>query len=279
MSRSEDFGHRGAWGLWAYFWIYIAFLYLPLAVLAVFSFHDSEHMSLPWRGFSTRWYRTALETPELLDSLRTSFLVATATAILATCIGAAAGIAIVRFRFRGRALLAALGVIPLAVPYLGLAVALLLTFVTIGVQPSLATVIVGHSVVAIPYVLLLVATRAATLPDSIEEAAIDLGASWWRVVYKVQLPAVRPALVVGAITAFQVSFDELYLSYFLSGFEPTLPVFFFSSLRRGELVPPALALSTGVAVVLVLGLAVTMVVSGRNLKLQSHTNEPEGVAR
>jgi spermidine/putrescine transport system permease protein len=269
MSRSDDFGAGRHVGLWAYFWVYVVLLYLPLLVLAVFSFHDSERMSLPWEGFSLRWYRTALHAPELLAALRTSVIVGLVTAVVATIIGAAAGIAIVRFRFRGRALLAVLGLVPLAVPYLGLAVALLLTFMAFGVRPSLGTVIVGHTVIAIPYVLLLVATRAAAMPESIEEAAIDLGATWWRVVWKVHLPAVRPALIVGAVTAFQVSFDELYLSFFLSGFNPTLPVYFFSSLRRGELVPPALALTTGVALVLVAALVLTLVVSSRALRRQT----------
>jgi spermidine/putrescine transport system permease protein len=269
MSSSEDFGAGRKPLLWTYFWVYVALLYLPLMVLAVFSFHDSVHMSLPWHGFSLRWYKAALHTPELLAALRTSVLVGLCTAVVATVLGGVAGIAIVRFRFPGRALLATLGLIPLAVPYLGLAVALLLTFLTIGVQPSLLTVIIGHTVIALPYVLLLVATRAAGLPDSIEEAAIDLGATWRRVIWKVHLPAVRPALIVGAITAFQVSFDELYLSFFLSGFRPTLPVFFFSSLRRGELVPPALALTTGVAVILIAALVVTMIISGRLLRRQT----------
>ena len=269
MSSSDDFGAGRHAGLWTYFWVYVVLLYLPLLVLAMFSFHDSERMSLPWDGFSLRWYEKALQSPELLEALRTSFIVGLATAAVATVIGAIAGIALVRFRFRGRALLAALGLIPLAVPYLGLAVALLLTFMAFDVRPSLVTVIVGHTVIAIPYVLLLVATRAAAMPESIEEAAIDLGATWWRVVWKVHLPAVRPALIVGAVTAFQVSFDELYLSFFLSGFEPTLPVYFFSSLRRGELVPPALALTTGVAVLLVAGLVLTLVLSSRALRNQT----------
>lgn len=268
MSSSEDFGSGRKPLLWAYFWVYVALLYLPLLVLAVFSFHNSDRMSLPWQGFSLRWYKSALHAPELLAALRTSVIVGLCTAVIATVLGAVAGIAIVRFRFPGRALLATLGLVPLAVPYLGLAVALLLTFLTLGVRPSLLTVVVGHSVIALPYVLLLVATRAAGLPDSIEEAAVDLGATWRRVVWKVHLPAVRPALIVGAITAFQVSFDELYLSFFLTGFQPTLPVYFFSSLRRGQLIPPALALTTGVAIILVAGLVATMVLSSRLLARQ-----------
>ncbi|TFB55159.1 ABC transporter permease [Cryobacterium tagatosivorans] len=262
---SFDFGSGRHTTLWTYFWVYIAVLYLPLAVLGIFSFHNSDHLGLPWQGFSTKWYEVALHSSGLLDALRTSLVVATLTAVISTVIGAAAGIAIVRFRFPGRGLLAALGLAPLAVPYLGLAVALLLTFVTLGIKPSLATVVIGHSVIAIPYVLLLVATRAAALSESIEEAATDLGATWLHVILRVQLPAVRPALIVGAVTAFQVSFDELYLSYFLTGFQPTLPVYFFSSLRNGELVPPALALTTAVSVVLVSILVITWVVVGRHL--------------
>ena len=269
MSRSRDFGSGRHLGLWAYFWVYVAFLYLPLLVLGVFSFHDSQNLSLPWQGFSLRWYQAAWHSPELLQALRTSLVVASATAVIAVIVGTAAGIAIVRFRFPGRGFLAALGLIPLAVPYLGLAVALLLTFLFLGIQPSLITVIIGHSVIAIPYVLLLVATRAAALPDSIEEAAADLGATWWRVVLKVHLPAVKPAVIVGSITAFQVSFDELYLSYFLTGFTPTLPVYFFSSLRRGDVIPPALALTTAVAVVLVAILVATWAIAGRYLNKQS----------
>jgi spermidine/putrescine transport system permease protein len=255
--------------LWTYFWVYIAVLYLPLLVLGVFSFHDSKHLGLPWEGFSTRWYVAALHSGELLSALRTSLVVASLTAAIATVVGTAAGIAIVRFRFPGRSVLAGLGLAPLAIPYLGLAVALLLTFVSLGIKPSLFTVVIGHSVIAIPYVLLLVATRATALSDSIEEAAADLGATWWRVVWRVQLPAVRPALIVGAVTAFQVSFDELYLSYFLTGFHPTLPVYFFSSLRNGQLVPPALALTTAVSVVLVVILLITWFVVGRYLTRES----------
>jgi spermidine/putrescine transport system permease protein len=273
MYNSELRGNRHG-ALWTYFWLYIAILYLPLLVLGVFSFHDSEHLGLPWEGFSTRWYVAAFHSSGLLSALKTSVIVASLTAVIATVIGAAAGIAIVRFRFPGRSALAALGLAPLAVPYLGLAVALLLTFVSLGITPSLLTVVIGHSVIAIPYVLLLVATRATALSDSIEEAATDLGATWWRVVWRVHLPSVRPALIVGAVTAFQVSFDELYLSYFLTGFHPTLPVYFFSSLRNGQLVPPALALTTAVSVVLVAILIITWVVVGRYL-----TKEPAATPR
>ena len=271
MSGSDSVGRRGHRLLWIYFWGYVASLFTPLVILAVFSFHRSGSLALPWQGFSLRWYRTALDSPELLAALGTSCIVALVTTAVATVLGVIAGVAVVRFQFPGRAALAALGVAPLAVPYLGLAVALLLSFVTLGIQPSTATIIVGHTVIAFPYVMLLVATRCAGLPDSIEEAAADLGAGWWGILWHVHLPAVRPAIIVGAVTAFQVSFDELYLAYFLSGFNPTLPVFFYSGLRRPEVIPPAMALSTVVALVLVIVLAITWVLMGRQLKSTSET--------
>jgi spermidine/putrescine transport system permease protein len=265
MSGSERLTSRHR-ALWVYFVLYSLLLYLPLVILAVFSFHKSATLALPWQGFSLRWYRQVAHSPELLHALRTSLVVAGLSAAIATVVGTAAGIAIGRFRFRGRSALAAIGLAPLAVPYLGLAVALLVTFVTLGIRPSISTVVIGHTVIAIPYVLLLVGTRVAGLAESLEEAAADLGAPWYRVLLRVYLPIAAPAIVVGFITAFQVSFDEFYLAFFLTGFNPTLPVYFFSSLRQGNLVPPALALTTAVTVVSVIVLLGTWAISSRYLR-------------
>lgn len=248
---------RGAVVLWGYFWAYILFLYLPILVLALFSFQASETLAFPWQGFSLHWYRAVWTTPGLLDSLWRSLLVAAITAIVAVLLGGAAGAVVTRFRFRGRRLLLALGLIPLIIPPLGLGVALLIAFVTVGIKPSLLTVVVGHSILAVPYVILLVGTRLAGMNPSLEEAAMDLGAGWHRVLRRVYLPFLGPALVTSFIAAFQVSFDEFYLAFFLTGFHPTLPVYFFSGLRRSELLPPAVALTTLVTFVsIVLLLAV-----------------------
>jgi len=265
MSASDPTRSRHL-GLWTYFVLYTFLLYIPLVILGIFSLHTSATLALPWQGFSLRWYREVADSPELVNALKTSLVVAVVSAGISTLVGAIAGIALGRFKFPGRGALAAVGLAPLAVPYLGLAVALLVTFLTLGIRPSVATVVIGHTVVAIPYVLLLVATRMAGLDDRTEDAAADLGAPWWRIVYRIHLPLARPALIVGFITAFQVSFDEFYLAYFLSGFRPTLPVYFFSSLRRGELVPPALALSTVVTLLSILLMAVTWAVSSRYLR-------------
>lgn len=274
MSVSEERRHVG---LWTYFWVYVLVLYVPIAILAVFSFHNSDVLALPWKDFSLRWYREMLAASNLLASLRTSLLVGLLSATLAVVLGALAGLAIARFRFPGRRVLFALGMTPMIIPYLGLAVALLITFVTLGIRPSTTTVVIGHSVIAIPYVLLLVATRLIGVDPVLEEAALDLGAGWPDVVRRVHVPLMMPALIVGFVTAFQISFDEFYLAYFLTGFRPTLPVFFFSSLRRPQLLLPAVALTSLVTLVSVVLIGVTWILVERLFSRRTPTEPVPGL--
>ncbi len=231
-------------GLWVYFWIYVLFLFAPLVVLGIFSFHDAPGLSLPWRGFTTKWYEQILETPELVASVRISVVVASASSLLAVMIGTATAIAVIRYQFPGRGVVATFAIVPLVFPYLAIAVALLVTFVSVGVRLSVGTVIIGHTIVAIPYTVIIVAARLAGVDPSVEEAALDLGASRFRILRRIYLPLAAPAVVSAFATAFIVSFDEFYLAFFLSGSDQTLPVYFFSGLRRAALLPPTVALST-----------------------------------
>ena len=197
-------GVRRPFALWTYFWIYAVLLYAPLFVLGLFSFHDSSVLALPWQGFSLRWYRDMLESEQLLRALRTSLLVAFASSFLALLLGTAAAVAVSRFKFRGRALLLILGLTPFVIPYLGLAVALLLTFLAVGLRPSTITITIAHSVVAIPSVLLLLGARLVGIDPALEEAALDLGATWLRVVRRIYLPLLAPALIAGFVAAFDL---------------------------------------------------------------------------
>ncbi|OFW76947.1 MAG: hypothetical protein A2Z48_02890 [Actinobacteria bacterium RBG_19FT_COMBO_70_19] len=238
-------------GLWVYFWLYIGLLYMPLLVLAAFSMHDSDLLALPWKGFSVRWYHEMLHAPALLRSLRISVVVALLSATIAVSLGGALAIAVSRFRFPGRGVLVVLALSPLVIPYLGLAVSLLMTFVALGLKPSIPTVVVGHSVVAMPFALLLVATRLLGIDPELEEAALDLGAGWRSILGRLYIPLMGPAIGTAFVTAFILSFDELYLAFFLSGSDQTLPVYFFSGLRHPEFLPPTLALTTLVTVLVV----------------------------
>lgn len=253
-------------GLWSYFWAYVALLYLPLGVLAVFSLNDSRTLSLPWRGFSTRWFADIWASPALLGSLRTSLVVGVVSSVLAVALGAAGGVAVTRFRFPGRSAFLAVALAPLVIPLLGLAVAMLLTLLSVGIRPSTVAVSLAHATVSIPSVLLLVGTRMIGLDASLEEAALDLGATWWRIARRVYLPLMAPALLAGFIAAFVSSFNEFYLALYLSGPDATLPVYFFSAFRNPDLLPPTLALTTlltAVTLLLALGYSLLQLLRSR----------------
>jgi spermidine/putrescine transport system permease protein len=247
---------RRAVGLWTYFWLAVLFQFIPLWLLVVFSFNDSTNLTLPVHGWTLRWYRQILETDALISSFQTSVLVAVVSALIATAIGAVAGIALTRTRFPGRALFAVVAMIPLVVPAIALAVALLVTMVAIGVQLGRPTIIAGHVVIAVPYAALLVAVRFASFDRSLEEAALDLGASRWSIARRIYLPIALPALVPSFLFALVLSFDDFDLAFFLSGSDATLPVYFFSGLRRPTLLPPVVALQS----LIVIGVTVAIVV-------------------
>ncbi|MGZ8620509.1 MAG: ABC transporter permease [Actinomycetota bacterium] len=272
MSGSE--AARGRYrrlSLWTYFVLYAAFLFFPLLLLAVFSFNDSAALALPWKGFTLRWYEKILETPELLASVQVSVIVAFASSLLAVALGTAIAIAVMRYRFPGRSALSMVAITPLVIPYLALAVALLVTFVAAGVKLSILTVVVGHTTVAIPYAVIIVASRLAGFDPSLEEAALDLGASRLRVLRRVYLPLDAPAVAGAFVSAFILSFDEFYLAFFLSGSDQTLPVYFFSGLRRPQLLPPTIALST---IIMIVTIAVVAVAELYRLRSLSHAEAP-----
>jgi spermidine/putrescine transport system permease protein len=262
-------------GFWMYFWALIVLLYIPLVVLAFFSLNDSQVLALPWRGFSARWYEAIGDAPALVRSLNTSVLVASVSSLVAVIIGGAIGVAWGRFQFPGRAALLVVAMAPLVIPFLGLGVALLLTFLAVGAKPSTSAVVIAHATVSVPSVVLLVGTRLIGLEASLEEAALDLGATWRRILYRVYIPLMAPSLVAGFFSAFVLSFNEFYLALYLAGPNVTLPVYFFSAFRNPNLLPPTLALNTLVTALI---LAVVLMISIRQLIRGGHARRSESEA-
>jgi spermidine/putrescine transport system permease protein len=251
---------RKARGLWTYFWIIVVFQYAPLTLLAVFSFNDSRTLALPLQGFTLRWYRQIFNTPTLIESFQNSVAVALVSALIAVVLGGLAALALMRTRFPGRGIFAVATMVPLVIPGIALAVALLVTIVLFGVSLGRPTVVIGHAVLALPYAALLVAVRFASFNPSLEEAAMDLGASRWRVLRRIHLPLAAPALVPAFLFAFVLSFDDFDFAFFLSGSDQTLPVYFFSGLRRPALLPPVVALQSLVLIVTTLAIVVWEIV-------------------
>jgi spermidine/putrescine transport system permease protein len=250
---------RAPW-LWAYFWFGVLCLYVPLWVLVMFSFNDSTSMTLPLDGFTLRWYEQIFETRALMASFRVSVIVALVSSVLAVVLGAIAGLAIARTRFPGKGAFTVITLIPLVIPAIALAVALLVTIVMLGIPLGLRTIVIGHTVIAIPYAALLVATRFAGFSPSLEEAALDLGATRFSLVRRIYLPLAGPALVPAFLFALVLSFDDFDMAFFLSGSDATLPVYFFSGLRRPALLPPVVALQSIVVVATTIGIIVWEVV-------------------
>jgi spermidine/putrescine transport system permease protein len=240
---------RGSIPLAIYYFSLIALLYLPIALLFLFSINASASLSFPIKQLTLDWYRQLFAADAVLRAARNSLVVALGSSFAATLLGAMVSILMLRYRFRGQSLVLALSVLPLIVPYVVLGVALLILFSALRIDRSLWTVGVAHTVVALPYTLLIISSRLAGFDPSIEEAAMDLGADYPTTLRRIVLPLMFPAMLSAWLTAFTVSFDEFALALFLAGTQPTFPVYLFSQLRFANRLPVMIAL----AVLLMIG--------------------------
>jgi spermidine/putrescine transport system permease protein len=218
-------------------------LYLPIAILFVFSVNSGTTLSFPLKGFTLDWYSKLFEADAVLRAARNSLVVAVGSSLAATLLGAMVALLTTRYEFRGKNVLLALAVLPLIVPFIVLGVALLLLFNFLHVSRSLWTVGLAHTVVALPYTVLIIASRLAGFNANLEEAAMDLGADYLTTIRRIILPIAAPALISAWLTAFTVSFDEFALALFLAGTEPTFPVYLFSQLRFANRLPIMIALA------------------------------------
>ena len=237
----------------------IVLLYLPIVVLFLFSVNASASLSFPIKRLTLDWYLKLFEAEAVLRSARNSLLVALGSSFAATLLGTMVSILMLRYKFRGQKLLVALAVLPLIVPYVVLGVSLLLLFSVLHIDRSLWTVGIAHTVVALPYTLLIIASRLAGFDSSIEEAAMDLGADYPTTLRRVVLPLIFPAMLSAWLTAFTVSFDEFALALFLAGTQPTFPVYLFSQLRFANRLPIMIAL----AVILMIGTLLLVFIAER----------------
>ena len=241
-----------------FFLLLVVFLYAPIVILAIFSFNDGD-VAFPLEGFTTRWYGQFFSNPLLRGALLRSAIVATASSVIAVALGVLASFALLRRRFAGKSAASALLFSPLVIPYLVFGTSLLLVFTlvdkvlreTAGVYIGfgLHTVVIGHVVVSMPYVILTIMPLLERLSISLEEAAHDLGAGAWQTFRRVTFPLLTPALVSAFLIAFTLSFDEFAIASFLAGEQPTWPVYLFAQLR----VPSQLPQLVAVASVILLG--------------------------
>lgn len=235
-----------------YYLLLAFFLYLPILLLILFSFNDSTLLVFPLKGFTLKWYTALTNARELIESVQNSLLVGLSSSFVSVVLGAMAGIAIARFQFPGRGFFLAISSLPLVIPYVVLGVALLLLFAQFNVKLSLFTVAAAHIVINVPYVMLIVAARLAGFEQNLEEAAMDLGATYWGTLMRVTLPISAPALVAAFLSSFTTSFDEFALAFFLTGTDNTLPIYLYSQLRFPSRLPLVVTLAAVIMLVSVI---------------------------
>jgi len=240
-------------------WLFVAalllFLFAPVVCVVLFSFNASPSAGLPIKGLTLSWYREIFDRAEYADALRNSLQVALASAAFSVVAGTAAAIALVKLPRKVTAALAGFFVLPMVVPALFIAVALLSFFTRINFELSLQAVIVGHILVTLPLVVALIGARMQNLDLSMLEAARDLGASGPQAFVKVLLPLIAPAIVSATLLSIATSADEFIISLFVNGGDQTVPVVIFGGLRTG--VTPAInALASTILAATVLATAV-----------------------
>jgi spermidine/putrescine transport system permease protein len=226
-----------------WFGVLIVFLYAPLLLLLIFSFNDNNLPVFPLKGFTTDAYRDFAANPELKASIVTSAKVAALSSLGAVALGLLASIVLVRRNFFGRGGASALLLSPLVVPYIALAIGLLVFFNEASVPLGIKTIVMGHIVVLIPYAILILVPRLERLDVRLEEAARDLGAGALQTFRLITFPLLLPAIVSAYIVAFVLSFDEIVIAYFVNGQVTTFPLYLFSTLRFPILLPQVIAVA------------------------------------
>ncbi len=231
-------------GLAIYAFLYLVFLYLPVLFLPLFSFNSGTIVAFPIKGWTLEWYRQLGGQETLIQALMNSLLVGFVTALLATSMGLFAARAYVRYRFRGKKASEGLVMLPLVIPGIIVASSMLVLFISIGIKPSLTAVTLGHTFLALPFSVSIMKSAFDDFDPSLEEAAFDLGSGVVETFRRVTLPIVAPGIVASLLVTFTVSFDEFVLAFFLSGNQPTLPVYIWSQIRFPAKLPNTLALGS-----------------------------------
>ncbi len=229
--------------LWLVSVLVLAFIYLPLFVVVLYSFNADSVNSFPITGFSFKWYRVMAENKALLESLEHSVIVAAISTCVAILLGVPGAFAMDRFHFPGKKIFERIVLLPLILPGILTGVAMLSFFQEIGIKQSMLAVVIGHSTFLIAIVLTQVFARLKRMDRTLEEASADLGASRMQTFWHVILPNIRTSLIGSALLSFTLSLDEIPVTFFLNGVYSTLPIQIWGMTRNG-ITPEVNAIST-----------------------------------
>ncbi len=207
------------------------FLYFPIVSLIIFSFNDSKR-NITWQGFTLKYYEKAFNNTQLHEAFANSLLIAGISTLTSTILGAMLGLALYRFRFPAQGPYEGIVHLPIVIPEICLAVAMVAFFSTVDMPLGLTTITVSHIAFSIPFVAVVIRARMAGFDRSLEEASADLGANQWQTFWNVTFPYMKPGLVAGALLAFTLSLDDFVITFFTSGpGSTTFPIKVYSMVR------------------------------------------------
>jgi putative spermidine/putrescine transport system permease protein len=218
-------------------WLVLAFIYLPLIVIVLYSFNARRTLSWPLEELTLTWWGKALHNPGVRDALWTSVKAGLGATAIALVLGTLAALAVSRYSFFGRDTVSFLLLLPIALPGIVTGMALNATFDTVGISLGMFTIIVGHATFCVVLVYNNAAARLRRTARSFEEASGDLGADTWQTFSRVTFPQLRSALLAGALLAFALSFDEVIVTTFTAGPDQTLPIWILANLARPNQLP------------------------------------------
>lgn len=221
----------------------LAFIYLPMLVVVIYSFNPESVNVFPMRGFSLRWYRIMAENETLISALKISLSIAIGGTVIGLLLGIPGALALARYEFRGKKILERIVLLPLTLPGIVTGVAMLSFFPLMGVPVSLYAVLIGHGTFLIAITLTQVFARLKRIDPSLEEASADLGAPPVTTFFRVVLPNIRTAIIGSALLSFTLSLDEIPVTFFLIAGDNTLPIQIWAMMRRG-ISPEVNAIST-----------------------------------
>ena len=239
----------------AYTVAYLVFLYAPVLLLPIFAFDTGTIIAFPLEGFTTANFQQLWDNAALQGSVWTSLRIAVITAVISTVLGICAARASARYNFPAKGPIMGLIMVPLVLPEIIVAVALIVVIIQLGMELTSWTVILGHTLICTPFSIAILTSAFHNFDRSLEDASMDLGETRWGTFRRVTLPLVFPGVLSSLLISFTISLDEFIIAFFLTGTEPTLPVYIWSQFRFPAKLPSVMALGTillGVSLVLLM---------------------------
>jgi spermidine/putrescine transport system permease protein len=254
---------RGISGLHAYTLVLIAWLILPIAIMILFGFNDTRSkQNFEWQGFTLKWYRHLFDKSDLTTAVVNSLTIALLSTLITTVLGTFAGLALGRYRFRGKGSTNLVLFMAISCPEIVMGASLLSMFVTFNLPRGYLTILVAHVMFSIAFVAVTVRARVVGLDPAVEEAAQDLGAGPWTRFRLVTLPMIMPGVLAGALLAFVLSIDDFIITNFTSGTTVTFPLWIYGSTRTGT--PPQVNVMG--TLIFAVGIVIAVLSARRNIR-------------